>query len=123
MRYTDCGTLDANANQKFSWGLQFSTSAGGAYDLTGCVMTCQIRATAQPATALVTPTITVTTPTTGAATFSYTQAQSAALIAPGITPAQTAKFHVEVDLAYADDSTHPSERFVWVLAVSPGGNG
>ena len=122
MRYTDCGTLYALANQKFQWGLNFSKLDGTPYDLTGCAITCQIRATAQPGTPLITPTVTFSSPTTGVSTYSYTQAQSASLPTPGITPSQTAKFHVEADVAYADDPTHPSERFVWMLDVSPGGN-
>jgi hypothetical protein len=122
LAYVDCDRLDANANQKFTWNLVISKADGTPYDLTGCAATCQIRATAQPGTPLVTPTATFATPANGTITFAYNKTQSAALLAPGQTPSQSAKFHVEVDLAYADDPTSPSARFVWMLAVSPGGN-
>ena len=121
MRFTDCGRLDANANQKFQWGLQCGTTAA-PFDLTGCAVTCQIRATAQPGTPLVTPAVAFATPTNGIITFSYTQLLSAALASPGISPQQAAQFYVEADLAYSDDPTHASERFWWTLFIAPGGN-
>jgi hypothetical protein len=122
MRYTDCGTLDANANQKLTWGLQCGTTAA-PFDLTGCAVTCQIRATAQPGTPIITPSVSLgADPTLGVLTFSYTQAQAASFVVPGVTPPAVSKFYVEADLAYSDDPTHPSERFWWTISVSPGGN-
>jgi hypothetical protein len=121
MRAIDLGTLEANANQKFSWAIALKRPDGLPYDLTGCAFVCSVKKTAQPSQSLVPIACSITAPATGVVVFSYSQADSVALVADGVTPTQTTKYHVEANLAYADDNTHPSERFVWTLSVSPGG--
>jgi len=121
-RNTNLGEIDANANMKFTLQLNAKDSAGAAYNLTGCTITAQIRANAQPSTPLITPTVAFATPTNGQITISCTQVQMAGLAALGTDPEIRAKYFLEVDIAYADDSTHPADKFTGWIRLSPGGN-
>lgn len=114
--------IKANFGHKFSWSMVFQDSSGDAFDLTGCVLTCQIRSTAQPSTPLIEPTITIPDPTNGTALFSVTGAQCLSLAAPGVEFEQTTNYPVEIDLAFADDPTDPGQSYASTVEVSPGGN-
>jgi hypothetical protein len=60
--------------------------------------------------------------TTLEATFSWTQEQSSALPVHATTFTQTTSLPIEVDVAFADDPTHPAMRFISNLVVTPGGS-
>lgn len=115
-------TIKANYGHKFSWSMVFQDSSGDAFDLTGCVLTAQIRSNAQPSTPLVTPTITIPDPTNGTALFSVTGLQCEALTSPGFDFGDVSKFPVEIDLAFSDDPTDPAQAYGSIVEVSPGGN-
>jgi hypothetical protein len=102
------------AHQKDGFHLTITPRDG--VSLTGAVVTCQIRRTATAGYPLIVPAI-VTSVVSGnlECDFTWTQDQSDALPA-GL------KSIIEVDLALADDPSHPCMRFVGNLAVDPGGN-
>jgi hypothetical protein len=105
------------AHQKDGFHLLITPAAG--VSMVGAVVTCQIRKTLAAGRALITPSISSSVVGWNLETdFTWTQEQSDAL-----TPSEAVqKFIIEIDLAFADDPTHPSVRFVGSLVVSPGGN-
>lgn len=107
--------------QNDSFVLRFTPSTG--VDLTGAVATCRVVSGPEAKTALMTPDATsVMVGSVLEVTFSWTQEQSLSLSVHGTTFQQMKSLPLQVDLAFADDPTHPTMRFVGNLVVSPGGN-
>ena len=109
--------IKTSAHQKDGFHLTITPAQG--VSLVGAVVTCQIRSTINAGKALVVPSIASSVVNSNLEVdFTWTQEQSDAFPV-GATPG---KFVIEVDLAFADDPTHPSVRFVGNLLVAPGGN-
>jgi hypothetical protein len=107
-------------NQKDAFTLVFKPSPGA--DLTGAVVICNVLGGPNSTTAILVPTVeTVMVGVNLEATFSWTQAQSAMLPANGTAFTSLTSLPIEVDVAFADDTTHPAMRFVSNLVISPGG--
>jgi hypothetical protein len=105
------------AHQKDGFHLTITPAQG--VSLVGAVVTCQIRRMLNSGPAMVTPMIASSLVSSNLEVdFTWTQDQSDAF---GIASAPQ-RFVIEVDLAFADDPTHPSLRFVGTLVVAPGGN-
>lgn len=124
---TDIGTIEANANMKGGFGLNFKrvvtpATVATAYDLTGCAITAEIRATAQPGTPLITPTVSFATPTNGEVSITWTELQAAAMAAPGVEPEMRSRYFIEVDIAYASAPTEFVDKYTGWIVLSPGGN-
>ena len=118
---TSIGDIQTCVNQKDAFKVVFAPSTG--VSLAGAVVTCQIRTTAQRAAPVLTPTI--ATQMAGSnleATFSWTEEQSAVLVADGLSFQTTTTYLIEIDLALADAPTESLMRFVGKLLVAPGGN-
>ena len=101
------------ANQKDGFHLTLTPNAG--VDLTGAVLTCQIRFSAAAQTPIFSPSLAYSVIAGNLeCDVTWTQEQSALLIVPVVA--------IEIDLALADDPTHPVMRFSGSLEVAPGGN-
>lgn len=114
------GLIEVRANQQGSF--EFTIEPGDGVTLAGAVVTSEIRQDARVTAPLLVPT--VSTAMDGAnldVTISWTQAQAAALPAASDQFTNPTCYAVDIELALADDPTHPVQRFFATLAVYPGG--
>jgi len=116
------GTINACAGQSGSFGLVIESAPGVPYPLNGCVVTCQVRAAAPPATPLATLTVAIPSPATGEIQISWSASDIASLTATGNKFTQSTNYAMDIEFAFADDPTHPSVRYWGTFAVFPGGN-
>ena len=124
---TDFGTINTCTNQAETFRLRFTPPTD--VDLTGAVVTCEIRKTAAKGTPLLTPTVETEmeagvdgAPDVLVATFSWTETQAAVLVSRGPSFGVLVNYVIEIDIALADAPTENAMRFAGTLAVAPGGN-
>ena len=106
-------TIKTCVNQKDGFHLTLIPNTG--VNLTGAVLTCQIRFSADARTPIFSPALAYSVIAGNLeCDVTWTQDQSALLVAPVAA--------IEMDLALADDPTHPVMRFSGSLTVAPGGS-
>ena len=118
---TNIGTISTCINQADSFGCLFKPSEG--VSMSGAVVTCQIRRSAQRGNPILSPTIeTELIDGDLQAIFSWTEAQSSVLRVGSTSFDKYADYVIEIDLALSDAPTEDIMRFCGTLRVYPGGN-
>ena len=124
---TDLGKIPVCAKQAWSFDLKLVGVAADASSMTGMVLNGQIRKSAAPSTALVTPTIVVSAPVvttataTVTATVSVTEAQMASLSCTEKNFTTPTSYVLDIEGAYSDAPTIETLRFVASIDIYQGG--